>query len=129
MKYVRFLLVALAAIVFVAPAAMAQGGGGGGGQGRGGRGMIQALMANITLTAEQQAKVDSIVAKFRADRPAMPGQDADSATRADARTKMMEYNNKQYDAIREVLTDDQKKVFDENRKNMPMGRRGGGPGR
>jgi Spy/CpxP family protein refolding chaperone len=128
MKYVRFLLVALAAIIFVAPVAVAQGGGGGGGQGRGGRGM-QALMANITLTAEQQAKVDSIVAKFRADRPQMPGQDADSATRDAARTKMMEYNNKQYDAIREVLTDDQKKVFDENRKNMPMGRRGGGPGR
>lgn len=127
MKYVRFLVVALAAIVFVAPAAMAQGGGGGGG-GQGGRGM-QALMANITLTAEQQTKVDSIVAKSRAERPQNPGQDADSTTRAAYMAKVREITNKQYDLIREVLTDDQKKVFDENRKNLPQGRRGGGPGR
>jgi Spy/CpxP family protein refolding chaperone len=127
MKYVRFLVVALAAFAFAAPAFAQGGGGGGGGQGRGGQ--MTALMANITLTAEQQAKVDSIVAKYRAERPQMPGQDADSATRAAARTKMMEYNQKQYDAIREVLTADQQKVFDENRKNLPTGRRGGGSGR
>lgn len=128
MKLLRTLVFALAAVVLLSPAAFAQGGGGGGGQGRGGRGM-QALMANITLSAEQQTKVDSIVAKFRAERPQMPGQDADSATRAAGFAKMQEYNNKQYDAIREVLTADQQKVFDENRKNLPQGRRGGGPGR
>jgi hypothetical protein len=38
-------------------------------------------------------------------------------------------NDKQYDDIRKVLTEDQQKVFDENRKNLPQGRRGGGTGR
>ena len=127
MKYVRFFLLVLATSLFVAPAVQAQGGGGGGGgQGRGGRGM-QMLMANITLTADQQTKVDSIVAKYRAMRPQM-SQDMDSTSRAAAMAKMQENNNKQYDEIRAVLTADQQKVFDENRKNMPTGRRGGGPG-
>jgi Spy/CpxP family protein refolding chaperone len=48
---------------------------------------------------------------------------------AEARTKMADLNNKQYDEIRAVLTADQQKVFDENRKNLPTGRRGGGPGK
>jgi Spy/CpxP family protein refolding chaperone len=123
MKYVRVLLLVLAAAMFVAPAASAQGGGGGG---RGGRGMA-ALMQNITLTADQQAKVDTIQAKYRAERQAlMPagGGGMDSTARA----KMMEMNNKMYDEIRAVLTEDQQKVFDENRKNLPQGRRGGGTG-
>ncbi len=115
MKYVRFLFLVLATSMFVAPVANAQGGGRGGG-----RGGMTALMQNITLTADQQTKVDSIVAKHRAMRPQMQGMD--SAGMAAARSKMMENNNKQYDEIRAVLTPDQQKVFDENRKNMPMGR-------
>lgn len=126
MKYVRVLLMVLAAIVFVAPASQAQGGGGGRGRG----GQMTALMANITLTADQQAKVDSITAAFREQRMAlMPAGGGgmggmDSTTRA----KMTEMTNKQYDDIRKVLTEEQAKVFDENRKNLPQGRRGGGSG-
>ena len=123
MRIVRVLLLVLAAVVFVAPAASAQGGGGGGrGAGRG----MAALMANITLTADQQAKVDSITAKYREQMMAMRGGGPpDSTTMA----KMRETTNKQYDEIRGVLTEDQQKVFDENRKNLPTGRRGGGSGR
>ena len=124
MKYARVLLLVLAAAVFVAPVASAQGGGG---AGRGGRGMA-ALMQNITLTADQQTKVDTIQVKYRAERqalmPAGGGGGMDSTTRA----KMMELSNKMYDEIRAVLTEDQQKVFDENRKNLPQGRRGGGTG-
>lgn len=123
MRFVRVLLLVLAAVVFVAPAASAQGGGGGRGAGRG----MMMLMANITLTADQQAKVDSIQAKYREQMMAMrsAGGPPDSAAMA----KMRETTNKQYDEIRAVLTQEQQKVFDENRKNLPTGRRGGGSGR
>ncbi len=126
MKYVRVLLMVLAAIVFVAPASQAQGGGGGG-RGRGGQ--MTALMANITLTADQQAKVDSITAAFREQRMAlMPAGGGMGGMDSTTRAKMTEMTNKQYDDIRKVLTEEQAKVFDENRKNLPQGRRGGGTG-
>lgn len=123
MKFFRVLLLVLAAVVFVAPTVSAQGGGAGGrGAGRG----MAALMANITLTADQQVKVDSITAKYRQEMMAMRGGGPpDSTTMA----KFREMTNKQYDEIRAVLTEEQQKVFDENRKNLPTGRRGGGSGR
>lgn len=128
MKHVRVLLLALAAVLFVAPAASAQGGGGGGGGGRGGRGMT-ALMAGITVTPEVQVQIDSIVAKYTRMRneqaPMVQGTPADSATMA----KRAEITQKQYDEIRTLLANDADKAkFDENRKNLPTGRRGGGPG-
>lgn len=124
MKYGRVLLLVLAAAALVAPAASAQGRGGGRGAGRG----MAMLMANITLSADQQAKVDSIVAKYQTQRRELMqsgGGMQDSTTRA----KMTELNNKQYDEIRAVLTAEQQTVFDENRRNLPQGRRGRGGGR
>jgi len=127
MKYVRILVLVLAAIVFVAPAAIAQGGGGGGGQGRGRGGAVATWLQGITLTAEQQTQVDSIAAKYTALRAQLPpmqqGQPPDSASMA----KRTELNGKQFDEVRVVLTADQQKVFDENRKNNPTGRRGAPP--
>jgi Spy/CpxP family protein refolding chaperone len=124
MKYVRVLLVVLAAMVFVAPATQAQGGGG---RGRGGA--MTALMANVTLTEAQQAQVDSIAGHYRTMRQEAGiggrGAGMDSTMMA----KMRDMNNKQYDDVRKVLTEDQQKVFDENRKNLPQGRRGRGTGR
>jgi Spy/CpxP family protein refolding chaperone len=110
MKLTR--IVALAGMVALAPAAYAQGGGGqGGGQGRG----MQMVMQGITLTDKQKASVDSIQQAFRAQMPAMtPGTPPDSATRA----KMQETRQKQYAAIRAVLTADQQKVFDKNLEDM-----------
>jgi len=114
MKLTR--IVALAGMVALAApvAAFAQGGGGGGGQGGGGRGM-QMLMQGITLTDKQQASVDSIGKVFRAQMPPMQqGTPPDSATRA----KSMEVRQKQYAAVRGVLTADQQKVFDKNLEDM-----------
>lgn len=100
-----------------------------GGQGRGGRGMAM-LMEGITLTEAQQAKLDEIVAKYRAERQklmpnGMQGGPPDDATRA----KMGELMDKQAGEIRAILTADQQKVFDANverRKQMmqrpPAGR-------
>ena len=109
MKLTR--IVALAGILALAPAAYAQGGSQGGGQGRG----MQRVMEGITLTDTQKASVDSIQQAFRAQMPAMtPGTPPDSAARA----KRMEVMQKQYAAIRAVLTPDQQKVFDKNLADM-----------
>ena len=109
MKLTR--IVALAGMVALAPAAYAQGGGGGQGGGRG----MQMVMQGITLTDKQKASVDSIQQSFRGQMPAMtPGTPPDSATRA----KRMEVMQKQYAAIRGVLTADQQKVFDKNLEDM-----------
>lgn len=127
MKHVRVLLAVLVAMLFVAPATQAQGGGGGRG-GRGG-GALTALMANITLSADQQAKYDSITTHYREERQAMmQGGGGMGGMDSTTRAKMTEMTNKQYDDIRKILTEDQQKVFDENRKNLPQGRRGGGTG-
>ena len=94
-------------IALAAPAADAQGGG----QGRG----MQRLMQGITLTEKQQASVDSIQQSFRAQMPAMsPGMQMDSTARA----KRMEVMQKQYAAVRTVLTPDQQKTFDKNIADM-----------
>ena len=98
-------------VALAAPAAYAQGGGGQGGPGRG----MQRLMEGITLTDAQKASVDSIGQAFRAQMPAMtPGTPPDSATRA----KRGEVMQKQYAAVRGVLTADQQKVFDKNLETM-----------
>ena len=94
-------------LALAAPAAYAQGGGGQGGPGRG----MQRLMEGITLTDAQKASVDSIGQAFRAQMPPMQqGTPPDSATRA----KRMEVMQKQYDAVRGILTPDQQKIFDKN---------------
>ena len=86
------------------------GGGGGGGGGFAGRRM-QRLTQGITLTAEQQAKVDSITAKYTAQLPPFtPGTPPDSATRAKMRTLF----GNQDEEIRALLTPDQQKVWDQN---------------
>lgn len=123
MKYVRMLLLVLAAAVFVAPAAQAQRGGGR--MGRGGRGMAALLFKDITLTDAQQTKIDSITAAYREKMPRMArGQTPDP----DAMAKRRQMTQEQYADFRKVLTEDQQKQFDENVKNLPQGRgRGGTP--
>jgi Spy/CpxP family protein refolding chaperone len=112
MKLTR--IVALAGMVALAAPAAAFAQGGGGGQGGGGRGM-QMLMQGITLTDKQKASVDSIGQAFRAQMPPMQqGTPPDSATRA----KTMEVRQKQYAAIRTVLTPEQQTVFDKNLADM-----------
>ena len=76
---------------------------------------MQRLLTGITLTPEQQTKVDSITARYAAQMPAFtPGQMPDSATRA----KMRDVNQKQDGEIRALLTADQQKVWDANVEAM-----------
>jgi Spy/CpxP family protein refolding chaperone len=113
MKALRLLVVTGLALVASAGVVQAQGGGGGGGGG--GNRAMERLMAGITLTDKQKSSVDSIAQSFRAQMPPMQqGTPPDSATRA----KMGEVRQKQYAAIRTVLTADQQKVYDKNLEEM-----------
>lgn len=91
----------------------------------GGRGnMVAMLMQGITLTAEQQAKVDSIVAKYGEQRRAlMQDEAADRETRM---TRNRELMTRQSDEIKALLTDEQKKTFEKNLEDMAARRQQGG---
>ena len=83
-----------------------------------------ALLQGITLTAEQQTKVDAIVKKFSDERQTLrQDQSLDQdARRAKGRELMM----KQSDEIKGVLTDDQKKVFEKNLTDLQARMQQGG---
>ncbi len=92
-----------------------EGGGGGGGGGGFAARRMQRLLQGITLTAAQQAKVDSITARYRAQMPPFtPGSPPDSTTRAKMRSLM----GNQDEEIRALLTPDQQKVWDQNVTEM-----------
>lgn len=86
---------------------------------RGGRGMNVTMMLNgITLSAEQQAKVDSLQKKFDADNQAMRAEMQNGGDRQAMMGKMREARQKQMDEVKAVLTDDQKAIFDKNVEEM-----------
>lgn len=119
MKIRRSLILAAAALSLsgiLAAGAMAQqqqppagGGAGKKRQGRGGGGqagrqmpIIQALKAS-NLTTEQDAKIKTLLEKFRADMMALP--------QAERREKGRELNKKLMDDIDAILTPEQQKTF------------------
>jgi Spy/CpxP family protein refolding chaperone len=113
----------LAAAVLAAGRAEAQGPGGGPG-GRMGARQMEMLFQGITLSAAQVAQRDSIakamepeMAKLREELMGGGGPPG-----PEGMAKMREMNEKQRAAWRAILTDEQKKVFDQNVANMPAGR-------
>jgi len=114
---IRLTAVAAAmALAFAASPALAQvpgPGGPGGGPGR----RMQALLNGITLTPQQQARVDSIQASFRSQMPAFtPGQPPDSAAMAQRR----QFMQRQDSLVRAVLTPEQQATWDRNLQSMPQ---------
>ena len=116
-------LLAIGSTVAVAQDPQPQGQRQGGGPG--GQNMTAMMMQGITLSAEQQAKVDSITKKGMADMQALR---ADQSMEQDARrAKMREMRQKQNEDIKAILTDEQKKVYEKNMADMQarMQERGG----
>jgi Spy/CpxP family protein refolding chaperone len=113
---IRLTVIVSALALLGSSAALAQNPGGGpAGPGGFAARRMQRLLQGITLTPEQQAKVDSITARYGAQMPPFtPGVYADSATRA----KMRDLNEHQDAEIRTVLTPDQQKVWDDNVAQM-----------
>ena len=116
-------ILAAAAALAVATPAFAQGGGGGGGMGQMSPEQMIArqkerMFAGITLTAEQSAKADTII--MNGMKQMMEMRQSGGMNRE----AMQEMNTKRNDALKALLTDDQKKKFEENLAAMPQ-RRGG----
>jgi Spy/CpxP family protein refolding chaperone len=86
--------------------------------------MMATLMQGITLTADQQTKVDAITKKYADERQTLM---ADQSLDRDARrAKSREMMTKQSDEVKAVLTDDQKKVFEKNQADLQARMQGGG---
>jgi Spy/CpxP family protein refolding chaperone len=123
MKKLQMALVAVAltasASVAVAQEAQPQG------QRQGGRpNVMVALMQGITLTADQQAKVDTVAKKYDEQRAAIR---ADQTLDMDARrAKSRELTTKQVEEVKTLLNDEQKKVFDKNWTEAQARMQGGG---
>jgi hypothetical protein len=79
-----------------------------------------ALLDSVKATDAQKTKVDSIVKAF-ADKNA-PLMEAARGGDADARTKMQANNAARLEAIKAVLTDEQKTALDKIMAAMPQGR-------
>ena len=112
-----------------APSASAAGDGRG--PGRGGPGGFrgdQALLRDITLSADQQQRVDSIRSRYRTQMEQMRQQSG--GDRDAMRGQMRPMMEKQQAEIRAVLTPDQQRQFDQNVADMRarMERGGGRPG-
>jgi Spy/CpxP family protein refolding chaperone len=121
-RRVRALLVTPAAVLLAAAvtsplaAQAAEQPPAGGPGGMRGRGMQAALFEGITLTAAQQATVDSIqgASRERMRAQMQGGPPADDAARQERRRQMMEAMQKDRAALRAALTADQQKAFDAN---------------
>ena len=97
-----------------------------------GGGMRQMLFEGITLTAAQQAKVDSIRGAYRERMMASRGANGGASGGADARPDSAAFAarrqmmNDQRAALRAVLTPDQQRTFDANVTRMEQRRREAG---
>jgi periplasmic protein CpxP/Spy len=120
-KMIKMAMMAAAMFAVVTTTAKAQGGGGGGG-GRGGRNPLVILKDSMHVSDAILAKADSIIKAATAE--SAPLMEAMRGGDAEARTKMGAIRTKQTEAIKALLTDEQKAQYD---KLMPAGgRRGGG---
>lgn len=125
-KLARMAMMAAAMFVATTAVAKAQDPQQAGGRRGGGRGMgmniVQVLKDSLHVSDDVAAKADSIVKSYAAENQSL--MEAARGGDQDARQKMMENRQKQTEAIKALLTDDQKAAFD---KLMPArGRRGGG---
>ena len=107
----RSAILTLGLLLGAVAAAHAQGQGQGDFQQR----RVQMMFKDITLTQQEQTRVDSIMAAYRAQMPPRTqGSPPDSAAMTTRRNLM----DKQNAAIRAVLTKDQLPVFDKNIQDM-----------
>ena len=126
----KLAMVALAVMCMGGTASVAAAQGGMGGA-RGPRmSMIDRVLQQptaITLTADQQKKVDSLKSAMTDEM--RTARESAGDDRQAMFSKMQEINKKYMDQVRATLTPDQQKTFDANVAAMPQrGRRGGGGG-
>ena len=122
MKVLRIAALGVALVVGSSVAARAQGAppaGGGAMQQGGGRGNRPNMqMKDITLSAEQQAKVDEINKKYAPEMQAIRDAMQGGGDRAESMKKMGELRTKMAPEVRAVLTAEQQAVYDKNSADM-----------
>jgi len=96
----------------------------GGRRGGGGGARVLAVLDSVKASADVKAKADSIIKATAALNA--PLMEAMRGGDADARAKMQANQQKQTEAIKALLTDEQKAQYDKVMAAMPQGRRGGG---
>lgn len=118
MKLIRF--IAAAAIALTATTAMAQGGMGGGQGGQAGaQRQMDAMFQGITLTDAQKASVEKLFTDSRAESTKLrEGMEPGTRPTPELREKMTAVTTKRNDAIKALLTDEQKTVFAKNLEDM-----------
>lgn len=126
MKGIRTIALGLALLSGAAISAQAQEQPAQQGGRRGGMGAAM-LLQGITLSAEQQAKVDSIqqahAPKLQALREEMRAARQSGGDASETMKKMQAANTELYAAIKGVLTTEQQATFDKNREAMEARRR------
>lgn len=126
-KMMRMAMMAAAMFVAVTTVARAQDPqqmGGRRGGGRMGMNIVQLLKDSLHVSDDVAAKADSIVKASQAEM--MEARQSAGDDRQAMMQKMGEIRTKQNDAIKALLTDDQKAAFDKLTAGMGRGRRGGG---
>jgi hypothetical protein len=116
-KMIQMAVMAAAMFMAVTTVAQAQGGG------RGGNRVLAVLKDSLKVSDAIVAKADSIQKAGQAEMG--PLMEAARGGDADARTKIAAARQKQTEAIKALLSDDQKAAFDKIMAAMPQGRRGG----
>jgi Spy/CpxP family protein refolding chaperone len=145
MRAVRGMLAVVAGLVLAVAPVTAQGGPGGGGMGRMGVPNLEELTAKMSLTADQQTKIKTLITKFEADtkgvretlaknRQAVQSGADPASFREENMAAMMvlrEDAGKLNSDIRGLLTPEQQGTYDqyleEQRARMRQGRPGGPP--
>ena len=125
MKKVRMAMLVATMVLGTATVARAQNP-----QQQGGRPNQMAMLMNgITLTADQQTKIDEIAKKYQEQMQALRTEAQNGGDRQAMMGKRRELMTKQSDEVKAILTDEQKKVFDKNYEEMRsrMQNRGGAP--
>lgn len=130
MKTPLRILVVAASLAFAAPL-YAQGGGGGGGQQMTPEQRLarskELLLKDITLSPANMVKVDTILVQAsRKGQELMAAARSGGGDMAAAQEQRRKITTESYDAIKALLTDEQKKQFDANIAAMPQGRGRGG---
>jgi len=121
-KMIRMAMMAAAFFAVATTTAKAQGGGGGGGRGGRGASPVAILKDSLKVSDAIVAKADSIYKAYQTE--VQPLMEAARGGDADAQAKSQAARTKMTDAIKALLTDEQKAQYD---KLMPQrGRRGGG---
>ena len=125
-KMIRMTAMAAAMFVAVSMVAKAQDPAQQGrGRGGGGAARIMAVLDSVKASADVKTKADSIIKATQALNA--PLMEAARGGDADARGKMQANSQKQTEAIKALLTDEQKAQYDKVMAAMPAGRRGGPP--